>query len=103
MAKKYEKPQSVLYKALVEKLKEQCANNPVNKNITIELTKEEIAAVMGEEELNNKLDTECSKLMYIRVEDEHMVATLCPSVSWNNKILSVEFSKYAIPYVIDEK
>lgn len=47
MAKKYEKPQSVLYKALVEKLKEKCANNPVNKNVTVEMTKEEIAAVMG--------------------------------------------------------
>jgi hypothetical protein len=32
MAKKYEKPQSVLYKVLVEKLKEQCANNPLNSN-----------------------------------------------------------------------
>ena len=103
MVKKYDKPQSCLYKALVGKLKEQCVNNPVNKNVTVEMTKEEIAVVMGEEDLNNKLDTECSKLMYIRVEDEHMVATLCPSVSWNNKILSVEFSKYAIPYVINEK
>ena len=97
---KLEGHMSPIYDALVSKMKKAYNENPIDKNITIKLTKDEVIAIIGDVEFTPDL---FSDLIYMRYEEKYSSTAIFSSVSWYKGVLSAEFSKFAIPYLNKEK
>ena len=101
--KTLDKPDSPLYNKLIAKVKEQYQTNPTDKGMTIVMTRDELEEILGKENFKETLEAESQKLMYVRIESETSIAALCNTLSWNGKELSIEVSRFVIPFLAQVK
>ena len=97
---KFEGNMTPVCDALVAKMKAVYNENPIDKNIIIRMTKEELVAIVGDVEFTPELFRD---LINMRYEEEYSSTAIFSSVSWYKGVLSAEFSKFAIPYLRKEE
>ena len=100
--KTLDKTDSLLYKKLIDKVKEQYQANPTDEGMTIIMTRDELEEILGKDNFKETLEAESQKLMYVRIESETAIAALCNSLSWNKVELKIEVGKFVIPYLLKE-
>ena len=100
--KTLDKPDSLLYKKLIDKVKEQYQANPTERNMTIIMSRDELEEIVDKDNFQESFEAECQKLMYVRIESETAIAALCNSLSWNKEELKIEVGKFVIPYLLKE-
>ena len=93
--------QSLLFPIAVKKMKNIANIEQTKENVGIILTKDEILPILGEENFNEKLQREADALMGLRFDDGGRISAVFPCVSWNQRKLTMELSKYVIPYLLE--
>ena len=101
--KTLDKPDSPLYNKLIEKIKEEYRANPTERNMTIIMPRDELEEIVDKDNFQESFEAECQKLMYVRIESETSIAALCNTLSWNGKELSIEVSRFVIPFLAEAK
>ena len=101
--KTLDKPDSPLYNKLIDKIKEEYRANPTERNMTIIMSRDELEEIVDKDNSQESFEVECQKLMYVRIESETSIASLCNTLSWNGKELSIEVSRFVIPFLAEAK
>jgi len=92
---------SVLFPVAIKKMNSIANIEQTKENVEITLTKGEILTIIGEEDFNEKLQREANALMGLRFDDGSHISAVFPCVSWNQGKLTMELSKYVIPYLLE--
>ena len=100
---KIEMKDSPLVEIVLEVLRDGWKGKPINGNVSVILSKDELLPIIGEDDFPENLRYASLSVMRARFEDDGLFLTLCPNVSWDGKELTVEFRKEALPYLLQEK
>jgi hypothetical protein len=93
--------QSLLFPTAIKKMNGIANVEQTKDNVKITLTKDEIISIIGEEDFNDKLQREANALMGLRFDDGSRITAVFPNISWNQSKLTMELSKYVIPYLLE--
>ena len=99
--REFEDLKSVLFPLSIKKMNSIANIEQTKDNVKITLTKDEILSIIGEEDFNEKLQREANALMGLRFDDGSRIAAVFPNISWNQSKLTMELSKYVIPYLLE--
>jgi len=93
--------QSLLFPTAIKKMNSIANVEQTKDNVKITLTKDEIISIIGEKDFNHKLQREANALMGLRFDDGSRITAVFPNISWNQSKLTMELSKYVIPYLLE--
>ena len=93
--------QSLLFPIAIKKMNNIANVEQTKDNVKITLTKDEIISIIGEKDFNHKLQREANALMGLRFDDGSRITAVFPNISWNQSKLTMELSKYVIPYLLE--
>lgn len=96
-------PDSPLFEVVLNELREGWKGKPINSDVSVIMTKDELLSIIGENDFSENLRNESLTIMWSRFEEDGHFLTLCPNVSWDGKELTIDFRKEVIPYLLQEK